>query len=309
MSAHSVGVIVARFQVPELHAGHRHLIAEVLRRHPKAFIVLGDHGGLRTDRDPLTFKERAAMIEEAFPADSIMTGRLRDHPFCHKRWSAWLDELIESKYHHHKVVLYGSRDSFLDLYTGGLTTQLIPAISTVSGTEQRKAIVHSPAMTARQAIIHHEMMRPAIAYSAADIAIVDDARERVLVITKHWFDGMWSLPGGFVDPEKDTDDEAAARRERGEEMLGITTGEEYEQLGARIKVADPRYRNAKDNIYATLFCTKYRGGVPEAGDDAKGVRWFSREDLRRMIVPWHQPHVERLVARWERLKQSSTAAA
>lgn len=303
------GVIVARFQVPELHPGHRHLINHVKQIHSNMLIVLGNHGGLRTNHDPLTIPERTAMIRESCNWPNLRIESLRDHPFSHDRWSDWLDELVTSKFPGHGAIMYGSRQSFLDVYSGKFKKQSVAPLDESSGTAQRAAIQPSSAMSAREAVIYNEMHRPSIAYSAADVAIVDDARERVLGITKHWFDGLWSLSGGFVDPEKDRHDEDTARRERGEEVLGVTTSDVYLKLGDRIRVDDPRYRKSKDKIFSQLFVTQFRGGSPGAGDDAKGVRWFERDELESMFVPWHQPLVARLKERWDHLRTGKSAAA
>ena len=37
----AVGVIVARFQVPELHVGHQYLVGYVCERHQDVCIILG----------------------------------------------------------------------------------------------------------------------------------------------------------------------------------------------------------------------------------------------------------------------------
>lgn len=309
--SHNVGVAVVRFQVPELHPGHRHLISTLTERHAHKLIVVGDHGGMRTDKNPLTFIERKMMIEESFPPGmNIRIEKLRDHPFSNERWCHWLDDLVEKAYPGQKAVMFGSRDSFLSVYEqfGRHAVRMIEPITDISGTATRAAIVQSKSMKAREAIIYNELHRPAIAYSAEDIAIVDDVRERVLGITKLWFDGLWSLPGGFLDPEKDEHDEGGAKREKSEEVLGVSTTDVFMQLGPRIRVADPRYRDSKDKIYASLFVTQYRGGDPGAGDDAKGIRWFERDELEHMFVPWHQPHVERLKQRWDILRGRKSAA-
>jgi ADP-ribose pyrophosphatase YjhB (NUDIX family) len=301
----AVGVLVMRLQVPRPTKGHEHLVHMAHHEFRDKLIVLGDHGGLRTCRDPLTYNERKTMIQECFPAEmSIAVERLRDHPFSPRRWCNWLDDLVTSKYGDRPAVMIASRDGFLDIYKkfGRHETLYVEPLVDVSGTAVRESIQHSSAMSAREAIIHHEVNRPSIAYSAADIAVVDDLSERVLGIDKHWFDGLSSFPGGFVDPEKDENDESAARREQSEELPDIKTDGKYLQLGQRIRVADPRYRNSKDKIYASLFVTRYRSGTLTPGDDAKGARWFARDELVKKFVPWHQPHVRRIVMRWNTMR-------
>lgn len=296
-----IGVIVARFQVAKIHPGHEHLMRTAEEHFEENLLVLGDHGGMRTDRDPLTYEERRAMILETFPDMNIQIERLRDHPFSHERWCNWLDDLVDAKYGDRQAIMIGSRDSFLTDYQkyGKHKTLYVEPICETSGTEMRRSIVDSPHMSAREKIIHHEQTRPAVGYSAADIAIVNDLSQSVLGIDKLWFDGLSSLPGGFVDPEKDESDEDAARRERSEELPSVQTSDKYTQLGPRIRIRDPRYRNSKDKIYSTLFVTNHRGGDLIPGDDAKGVRWFHRDELETKFVPWHQPLVQRLIERWD----------
>lgn len=305
-----IGVIVMRVQVPKLHPGHQYLINHVTRIHSNTLIVLGNHGGLPTDRDPLTVAERTEMLRESYRDPNIKIDSLRDHPFSHVRWSAWLDELVEKNFPGRRACMYGgAHDSFLDVYTGVHKKVPVARYLEESGTAQREAIVRSADMTARERAIYDQLHRPSILYSTVDIAPVDDAEERVLGVTKLWFDGKWSFSGGFVDPEKDRTDEDAARRERGEEVLGIKTFDVYQQLGKRMLVDDPRYRNSKDKIFTSLFVTQYRSGNAMPGDDAKGTRWFYRHELESMFVPWHQPLVERLKERWDILKSGRTVAA
>ena len=60
----SLGVIVGRFQVPELHEGHHKLIAHVLSQHPQILILLGVTPVLGSKRNPLDYITRERMIHE-----------------------------------------------------------------------------------------------------------------------------------------------------------------------------------------------------------------------------------------------------
>jgi ADP-ribose pyrophosphatase YjhB (NUDIX family) len=289
--------------VPDLHNGHRHLINHVreIHRDSDVLILLGDHGGERTDHDPLTFDERKEMIEQNFPGwNGLKIDRLLDHPWSHDRWAVKTDERIAAHYRSRGAVLYGSRGSgALALYTGKHRRQYVEAVSENSGTLVRTSIRYKHSLDARSAIIFAQCKRHPILYSTVDVAIVDKA-QRVLLITKEVYDGKWSFPGGFVDPERDTTDEDAARREGKEEILNITTSDVFTQMGPRVKMDDPRYRDAKDKTATTFFRTEYIGGEAVGGDDAEaGVRWFTREELKsEILVPWHRPLADRLEAYW-----------
>ena len=295
----SVGVIVARFQVPditpELTPGHCHLIKTVRDRHEHVLFVLGVHGGERTDHDPLTFEERADMVRERYP-DRTTIVKLRDHPYSTDRWSKWLNKVIEDEVGR-DVMLYDSRMGFTDVYSGGFPHTRIENVPSPTGSEIRRGIKYSSQMTAREALIRAQVMRSPIPYSTNDVAVLDEIHQRVLLGTKDWLDGKWSLLGGFLDPQLDTNDFRAAARERSEEVTGIETGA-LTPLGDRFRVDDPRYRQGKDKIFSRLFACTYRGGDPVGADDIKTVRWFDRQELRDVIAPWHMPHVDQLEAYW-----------
>src|SRR5471030_513755 len=115
----------------------------------------------------------------------------------------------------------------------------------------------------------YEYPRPAV---SVDVVIVTrEPKPRVLLIRrKHEpFEGMWAIPGGFVDMDEPLDD--AARREL------------FEETGVRMKKLvqlhtfgdpqrDPRGRNISVTYLALVDADKL---APRAGDDAAAVGWFS----------------------------------
>ncbi len=135
-SAH--GVIVGRFQVPDLHAGHRFLIEHVRARHESLLVVLGTTNA-PDERNPLSYEARRDMLLETYPGIAIAP--LSDHP-SDAHWSALLDTLIRE--HAEDALLYGSRDSFLSVYTGVFRTTYIEPVPSTSGTEVRRALHTAP---------------------------------------------------------------------------------------------------------------------------------------------------------------------
>jgi len=119
----------------------------------------------------------------------------------------------------------------------------------------------------------YDYPRPAV---TADIIILKKSIDQqfiLLIERKHPpFEGMWALPGGFM--EMDETLEAAALRELREET-GIT-GVELKQFHTFSKVdRDPRHRTI-----TTVFIGYTDDTIsPVAGDDAANLQWFSTDKL------------------------------
>jgi 8-oxo-dGTP diphosphatase len=120
----------------------------------------------------------------------------------------------------------------------------------------------------------YDYPRPAV---TADIIILktnEDQRFVLLIERKHPpFEGMWALPGGFLEMNETL--EEAALREL-EEETGIT-GIELRQFHTFSKVnRDPRHRTITTVFigYADKITVK-----PEAGDDAAKADWFAINNL------------------------------
>ena len=72
-----LGVVIGRFQVPELHDGHRHIITQA-SKHQRALVFVGIHPNLLTRDHPLDYPFREAMIKSEFP--NVMVAPLSDQP-------------------------------------------------------------------------------------------------------------------------------------------------------------------------------------------------------------------------------------
>ena len=218
-----IGVIVGRFQVHELHEGHRALIDSVRARHQKVAIFLGSTPGvLVTRNNPLDFMARRLMLQAAYPEIDVLS--MKDQP-CDKAWSEELDRRIEDVFEIGSVVLYGSRDGFAPAYTGKYPVVELEATQRISGTEIRRSLSNQVRESAdfRHGIVYAAHNRHPTAYPTVDIAILRPSgsaesgagAELVLVRKRNDLPGQWRFPGGFFDPRVDRSLEGAAVRGAG----------------------------------------------------------------------------------------------
>jgi 8-oxo-dGTP diphosphatase len=118
--------------------------------------------------------------------------------------------------------------------------------------------------------------RPSVSVDVVIFSILDEALKVLLVKRRNWpFQGMWAIPGGFVEMDESLED--AAYRELAEET-GVTRADVYlEQLYTFGKPGrDPRTRVITVAYFALVGADKLD---PKAGDDAEDVAWFSVYDL------------------------------
>jgi bifunctional NMN adenylyltransferase/nudix hydrolase len=284
----TVGVIVARFQVARLHKGHRYLIDYVNAHCSILLIVLGTARSFPTKKNPLSFEMRKLMIANRYPNAIIVP--LRDTRLD-SRWSAELDNVIASSLPHGigevAVTLYGSRDSFIDYYTGGHNTEIVPPLGTVNGTKQRKRLADiTDSVKFREGVIHTQMGRPPVVYPTVDIAIIRRETNEVLLGGKNVDGGKLRFVGGFVDP-KDASYAAAAKREAYEETTGIEIAD-LKEIGST-RIDDWRYRGSGDTVMTTFFLATYVFGALHANDDLDRLVWVPIPHVMEYLVPEHEP--------------------
>lgn len=274
----TTGVIIARFQSPYLHEGHKALIDAVTSNHAKAVIVLGVSPVLGSRKNPLDFHTREKMIKKDYPELVVLP--LADHPID-ARWSQALDTLLASVFPGTGFKLYGSRDSFIPYYSGKYETVELPETSTHSSTLIREQIsdrvLDSEAF--RTGVIYAHANTYLKVYPTVDIAVFRNTKAELLLGKKD-IDNKWRLLGGFSDPT-DNSYEEAAQRELVEECGPIeTTDMQYEKS---FRVDDWRYRREADKIITSLFSTDYVSGETKGSDDISEVKWFTLADVKLMM--------------------------
>lgn len=275
----SLGVIVGRFQVPELHEAHLALIKYAVANFDDVLILIGK-APTPSKSNPLPSNYVKNMILNSIGECGATIGTVEDRP-TNEEWSIALDERIMDLFPNHDPTLLGGRDSFIPRYTGiNKTRQLGPewfgVAGASSGTEVRKRInsrdYESKAFYAGYIAAVRD--RRDLIFNTVDILVTRDCGREVLLGRKKVDDGL-RLPGGFVDVGELPED--AAARELHEET-GIVAKPEYVD---DLIIPDWRFRDSTDVILTRL----YRVEVPlsaavHAGDDLEKLDWHKVNDLR-----------------------------
>lgn len=268
-----IGVIMARFQVAELHEGHKQLINTVLHYHKKVIIFLGLSKKSADKNSPLDFANRRAMIHEAYPSVIVLPQLDNRDDF---KWSANLDAQISLPFGELSAVIYGSRDSFIPHYKGKYKViEVLPQIP-ANGTAERLAISREviPSVEFRKGIIYQTFLQRPVTYPTVDVVAYNDKGE--ILLGKKPNETLHRFIGGFVD-RTDVSWEHAAKREFMEESGGCEIGDL--RYVASAKINDWRYANSESGIMTTLFLGKFLWGKVTPSDDIAALNWVKPEDI------------------------------
>lgn len=285
--SYSIGAMVGRFQVHELHEAHQYLIDQVVKNHKKVVLFLGVPKVVGTKKNPLDFETRKKMIQHHYPDIVILS--LPDFG-DDKRWSQELDKRLKEVHPVGDILLYGGRDSFIPYYKNGggqFDCQELDQYTFVSGTEVRKMVSSEVKDSAdfRAGVIYQSYNQYPKVHPCVDVAVLDD-KGRLLLAKRPYEDG-WRFIGGFTKPT-DTSYEHTARRKVSEDAgvnLAITS---LVYIGS-VQVPDWRYQSEEDKILSVLFRTIRGWGRIEPSDDVSELRYFEISELEKLeIVKEHQ---------------------
>jgi len=286
----SLGVLVMRVQVDDLHEGHYDVIKEVIDLHDNTLIVIGLSPCKCTVNNPLDWDTRRRMILQHFP--QVMVAYIED-VYSDQIWSNKLDTIISHKSNGSKsITLYGSRDSFIPHYHGRYETETLNQRVHISGTEIRKqlAVRSRDTKDFRAGAIWFALNQYPTAIPTVDIAVIDG--EEILLARKPGED-KYRLVGGFVQPGESYEESAV--RELKEET-GITAGKLTPMKS--FFVDDWRYKSETNKITTFLYVATDWSGRIAPDDDIEECKWFTLDEfLVDEVVDNHTEMIEYLVDR------------
>ena len=157
-------------------------------------------------------------------------------------------------------------------------------------------------MPAKRSGSHSDFPRPYTTVDVLIFTVIDDALKVLLVQRPSDADepspGLWALPGGFVDIERDADLEACARRKL-REKTGVASPY-LEQLGSwGGATRDPRGWSATHAYFALMPAD---GVTLAKGANAADVAWFTVDDALLAKKKLAFDHAQILRAGVERLR-------
>lgn len=287
----NIGVVVGRFQVDNLHDGHRALMDFVQDRHPNVLVFIGVAPLEGTKSNPLSYQLREQMVRSAYSQATILP--IFD-TFSDKVWSGQLDSLIKRLYYGSTVTLYCGEDGFKNNYHGEFEVVISQHKDRgLSGTEVRARIAKEPQHQAsfRAGVIHQTQKPYVNVKMCVDIAPTRDGK--VLLGKKNGEEG-WRFIGGQVDPE-DVSLEAAASREMREET-GLTSASALLYV-ASFKVGDWRNEGTGLSTFTALYEAPHPKSIPSPQDDIDEIQWFPIDaKTTDMLVSEHRPLFKELIS-------------
>ena len=267
------GVIIGRFQVPDLHYGHINFICQVMDNHEDVLVLLGTTVAKGTIENPLDFKTRKVMLESQFP--NIRVAELPDFK-SDEEWSEHIDKIIFS--HTSSACLYGGRDSFLNSYKGKYPVKEFKSKHHYAGTLVRQEIgkVIENNSSFRKGIIYSTQNQWPKVYPTVDMAIIKFEKNiHQVLLGKRKNSDELRFPGGFVDPTDFSLEDAVIREAKEETGLDLCF-DNLEYVSSRL-INDWRYKG-RDKIMTTFY--KYHISnesslLAKAGDDLAEVDWYA----------------------------------
>lgn len=306
---YNVGVIVGRFQVHELHPGHRELLEWVNNNHDVMIVVLGC-SKLISRTNPLPYAARQAMIREAYPEATIVP--LYDVR-SNEIWSKNLDTSIQNCIRNtESVCLYGSRSGFVDSYSGKYPTEELSSTDPFwSGSKVREEIANkvltSPDFRAGIIYAQHGDY-PRVIPTVDAIVYTGDSESSVYMVRKNGEDKL-RFPGGYAEPGSNYI--AAMRKEISEEVGSIEV-DDIHYIGDT-EIDDWRYGGNRDVIHTTVFVGRRIFGLVgdfTDTDEIAEVKEVTITNLqhgyKKSVVPEHHTIVEMFLEYHEKLKKKKT---
>jgi len=295
-----LGVLIGRFQVPEMHEGHRYIVKRMQEQCDQVLVLFGSANRTRSVKNPFTYRERVTAGKNLFP--NVIMAPLNDYLYNDSQWMADVAatiEIIRTKVSYNfqkpvEVVLYGHHKDGNDYLNWFPQYEYVNINSDIdiSGTEVRNSFAHllpdNVQADMRYFAKERETFKDYPYHDSLNICCGDAVVEclgHILLIKRKFTPGAgnWALPGGHKNTNE-TFLQCALRELKEETNLRIP---EQVLLGSikstRIFDSPKRSSGIPKLTLAVHMVVKPDpdGSLPRANgsDDAAETRWVPIADV------------------------------
>lgn len=282
-------LFIGRFQPP--HVGHIGIIKAISKKADEVIIGIGSSNEHHTIDNPFTAKEREEMLNSALKVKNYSIVPIPD---IHN-YSKWVEHVksLTPKFD----IVYTGNKIVKDLFeAAGYKVKEVKKKRYISSTAIRdmmtkdqdwkqyvpkevSSIVDKINGVARVKKFNNEKYQNPL----PTVDAIIETPSGVILIERKNFPYGWAIPGGFVEYGETV--ENAAKREAKEE-----TGLDIELIHLLGVYSDPK-RDPRRHVISTVFVAKAKG-KPKAGDDAKNVKLFSKENFPKDLAFDHNKILE-----------------
>lgn len=297
-----LGVLIGRFQVPEMHEGHRFIVKRMQEQCDEVLILFGSANRARSVKNPFTYKERTTAAHNLFPG--VWTAPLNDYLYNDSQWMADVAAtiaLMQAEIKHVcrydqelKIVLYGHHKDGNDYLKWFPQYEYVNINSDidVSGTEVRNSFMHmlpenvqaDAAYFIKERITFKDYPYPdSLNICCADAVV--ECLGHILLIKRKFTPGAgsWALPGGHKNTNE-TFLQCALRELKEETNLRIPEPVLIGSIKSTRLFDNPRRSSGIPKLtLAAHIVVKPNpdGSLPRANgsDDAAETRWLPVSDV------------------------------
>lgn len=248
-----LGVFIGRFQ--PVHLAHEENIREALKEVDQLIIIIGSAFRPRSIKNPFTWYERSLMLSLALGNDNIKFEAVRDYPYSNSRWVSEVQTLVDKHVTTgDSITLFGcGKDSMTTRYLKDFPQWKFKSLpvtrKSLSATTIRDILFSNIQIEFIKSVVSENVYKYLLSFSETeDWAVLKQQGEfikkykeqfasypyppifstvdsvviqsgNVLLVKRKAQPGkgLWALPGGFIDANKDASVEDAMIRELFEE--------------------------------------------------------------------------------------------
>lgn len=295
-----LGVLIGRFQVPEMHEGHRFIVRQMLEQCDQVLVLFGSANRATSVKNPFSYRERRLSTFRLFP--EVLMAPLNDYLYNDSQWMADVAatiegcrESLENDFQaNFDVLLYGHHKDGNDYLNWFPQYEYVNINSDIdiSGTEIRNSFTHllpenvqaDMKYFAKEKLLFKDYPFPdALNISCGDAVV--ECLGHILLIRRKYTPGAgnWALPGGH----KETNETylQCALRELGEETnLRIPQQVLVGSIKSTRLFDSPKRSSGIPKITLAVHMVVKPdpdGSLPRANglDDASETRWVPINDV------------------------------